>query len=91
MDLNISTPNGKRFEAMVLAVGENRLRAVVAGCNDTVELWRNYGQWSSDLGDVELEALASNHGIDMSRFCADFCSRERAAGSKFTEQTDGMV
>jgi hypothetical protein len=76
MHLIISTPNGTRLEALVLAVGENRLRVVVAGHNDTVELRRNYGQWSSDQGEVELEALIADHAIDISRLCTDFQENE---------------
>ena len=70
------TPNGTRLEALVLVVGENRLRAVIAGHNDTAELRRNYGQWSSDQGEVELEALIADHAIDISRLCTDFQENE---------------
>ena len=80
MHLIISKPGGKPLEALVLAVGENRLRAVVAGSTDVVELHRNYGQWSSDLGEVQVEAMIVNDRIDINLFRAEFCPEERAAG-----------
>jgi hypothetical protein len=80
MHLIISMPNGKRREAVVLAVGENRLRVVVAGHNDVVELRRNYGLWSCDLGEIEVEAMTADDRIDIIRLSADFCTEERAVG-----------
>jgi hypothetical protein len=77
MHLIIRKLNGKRLDALVLAVGENRLRAVVPGYKDVLELRRNYGLWSSDLGDLEVEAMTSLEGIDMNRVRAEFCPEER--------------
>lgn len=79
MHLIITKSNKKRVEALVLAVGENRLRAVVAGHNDVVELRRAYGQWTSDLGDVEIEAMTADNRIDLTNFHAELFPNERAA------------
>ena len=86
MHLIIRKLAGKRLDALVLAVGENRLRAVVPGHNDVLELRRNYGQWSCDLGDIEVEAFISQEGIDVIRFHAEFCPEERGFGSQFVEK-----
>src|SRR4030095_8749259 len=71
MHLIISKPGGKPLEALVLAVCENRPRALVAGHTDVVELHRNYGQWSSDLGEVQVEAIIVNDRIDINLFRAE--------------------
>ena len=80
MHLIISEPNSKPCEAMVLAVGENRLRLVVAGHTDVLELRRNHGKWSSDQGEIEVEAMCVDDGIDINRFHADLCPEERTVG-----------
>ena len=76
----ISMPNGKRREGVVLAVGKNRLRVIVTRHNDVVEMRRSYGVWSSDLGEIELEAMTADARINVIRLCADFCSAEQAVG-----------
>ena len=80
MHLIISMPDGRRREGVVLAVGENRLRAAIAGHNDVMELRRNYGVWSSDLGEIEVEAMTADDRTDVVRLAADFCPEERAVG-----------
>ena len=80
MHLIISAPNSKPCEALVLAVGENRLRVVMAGYTDVLELRRSYGNWSSDLGEVQVEAWTVDGRIDIDRFQAEFCPEERAVG-----------
>ncbi|HEY1337286.1 MAG TPA: hypothetical protein VGF59_07235 [Bryobacteraceae bacterium] len=79
MHLVFRTLKGARREALVLAVGENRLRIVVAGQRDAVELRRTYGHWTSDLGaTVQLEGIMAHDGIDLARFYADLFPREQA-------------
>ena len=80
MHLIIRMAGGKPLEALVLAVGENRLRAVIPGHADTLELRRNFGQWSSDLGDLEVEAMTIDGELDINRLRAEFCPEERAVG-----------
>ena len=79
MHLIITKFNKTRVEALVLAVGENRLRAVVAGHKDVVEFRRVYGQWASDLGEVEIEAMTADNRFDLTRFHADLFPNERGA------------
>ena len=78
----IRYPGGIIVEALVLAKGRNRMRVVVAGSSDTIELKRSGPQWfTATRQPVELDFLMSNaHPGD--RVCS---SRQacvaRAAGS----------
>jgi hypothetical protein len=81
MHLVIRELNGKRREALVLAVGANRLRVVIAGERETIELRRNFGDWCSDSGAiVQLEAIVADGRADLARFHTDLFPAERAVG-----------
>jgi hypothetical protein len=41
---------------------------------------RTYGLWSSDLGEIEVEAMTADARIDIVRLCADFSPTEQAVG-----------
>jgi len=57
MCLTMSYSDGRRIDAVVLAVSSDVMRMAVPGCDDTVELRRQQNQWLGEDGDpVELEA-----------------------------------
>ena len=57
----ISFPAGVIVEAVVLATGPNRLRAVAAGIADAIELQCSGSQWLTEKGEpVEFEFLMSD-------------------------------
>jgi hypothetical protein len=61
MYLLVRYPVGIILEAMVLAKGRNRLRIVVAGFPDTIELKRSGSQWfTASHQAVEFEFLLSD-------------------------------
>ena len=78
----IRYPGGIIVEALVLAKGRNRMRVVVAGSSDTIELKRSGPQWfAATRQPVELDFLMSNaHSGE--RVCSSRLARvARAAGS----------
>lgn len=57
----IGFSNAVMVEAFVFQTGKNRIRAVVAGLDDTLELRRLGSQWFSETGErVSFEFLASD-------------------------------
>lgn len=58
MTLFFHYPAGRRMEAVLLASSPNRMRIVVRGQSETVELRRREGQWYSEKGKrVEFDAM----------------------------------
>ena len=54
-------PDGRRVEAVVLAIGRHSIRAIPRDGADTLELSLQYGQWCDETGaPVEVESLLSD-------------------------------
>ena len=63
MLMNLLRDAGMREEAVLLATGDHRMRVVVRGRNDALELRFVKGQWMSEEGDaVDIESLISAAG-----------------------------
>jgi hypothetical protein len=64
MHMMVVYENGSRADAVVLAVGENRMRVVLRGSRDTVELRLLKEQWMTEEGDaIDIEALVAGERI----------------------------
>lgn len=64
--------SGRRREAILLAANAERMRVAVGGQSDTAELIRVEDSWFTEKGEaVELEALLSSPGVDVSVLCSD--------------------
>ena len=51
-------PTGRRVDGVLLATGQDRMRLAVRGRNETIELRREDGRWTSEDGvRVELESV----------------------------------
>ena len=58
MYLILCDSNGNRYEGMVLAGSENRLRVALRGDEDAVELTRHQNEWTLEGGgSVEIESI----------------------------------
>jgi len=81
MYLLMSYPAGITMEAVILAKGRNRMRIVVAGSPDTVELKRSGEAWMADGQPVELEFLMTmgSQSVPVS-VSARACEARTAAG-----------
>ena len=62
MTLFFHFPGGRRMEAVVLGSSPTRMRIVVRGQSETLEVRRQHGRWYSERGQrVEFDAiLAAN-------------------------------
>jgi hypothetical protein len=60
MYLLMSYPVGVTMEAVILAKGRNRMRVVVAGLPDTVELKRSGAAWMADGEPVQFDFLMAS-------------------------------
>jgi hypothetical protein len=50
--------NGLRVDAVLVAIGRNRMRVVLRGCKDASELRLLKDQWMSEEGDgVDIESI----------------------------------
>ena len=79
MHLTILDSTGGRHEAILLAAGTSRLRVVVSGARDTVDLKLVEGGWLCEDGEpVEFESIVA--GEDLSTFCSLVRPRTHAAG-----------
>lgn len=77
----IGLPGGFRSEAVLLAIGVNRMRLAIAGCLDTVDCQLVQNQWISENGDpIEVEALWPAESIDMATLAIELFPQRRAAG-----------
>lgn len=84
MKMIIRYENGDRVEAILLAADSQHMRVAVESQSDTTEFARVGDCWYGDRGEaVEIEALISIPGTDVSRFCAEVRPRTLAAGSSF--------
>ncbi len=51
---------GRRFESILLAAGERRMRIALRGGADAIEVTRSQNQWISDeIGPVEVESIVA--------------------------------
>lgn len=63
MWMNLLNDAGERTEAVLLATGDRRMRVVVRGRHDAMELRLIKDQWMSDNGDaIDIESLISAAG-----------------------------
>jgi hypothetical protein len=80
MYLTILDSIGGRHEALLLAVSASRMRVVVEGSRDTIELKEAYGQWFCEDGEpVEIVSIMAEQ--DFSSLCGEIHPRACAAGS----------
>jgi len=81
MYLLMSYPAGITLEAVILAKGRNRMRIVVAGLPDTVELKRSGEAWLAEGQPVEFEFLmAAGAESAAAPASARACETRTAAG-----------
>ena len=79
MHLTILDSTGGRHEGILLAASTSRMRVVVSGARDTVDLKLVEGGWLCEDGEpVELESIVA--GEDLSAFCSLVRPRTLAAG-----------
>lgn len=58
MHLTISFSDGRRAEAVVLAVSADRMRISIPGSDDATELRATQGAWFTETGEpVEIESM----------------------------------
>jgi hypothetical protein len=58
MYLILSDADGRRWECLLFAASENRMRVAVRGRGDTVELTRQQGRWTWENGaPVEVDSV----------------------------------
>jgi hypothetical protein len=80
MHLTISYFDGRRVEAIVLAVSADRMRISIPGCDDATELRMAGDFWISEAGEViEIESMVV--GADFSTFAADVRRVARSSAS----------
>ena len=69
MNLIICDSKQRRLEGVVLAAGQNRIRAAMRGVADVTELRREYSQWTLESGEpVNLELLLGDSQSDLLHF-----------------------
>jgi hypothetical protein len=79
MHLTILDSTGGRHEGILLAASTSRMRVVVSGARDTVDLKLVEGGWLCEDGEpVELESIVA--GEDLSAFCSLIRPKTFAAG-----------
>ncbi len=80
MHLTILDSTGGRHEAVLLAASATRMRVVIKGSRDTIELRASYREWFSEDGEfVEFESITS--GTDYVFFCRETWPLTYSAGS----------
>jgi hypothetical protein len=58
MLMTVLKANGERTEAVLLAIGDSRMRVVIRGLNNTTELRLIQDQWMSENGvAIDIESL----------------------------------
>jgi len=71
MLMTIRYQSGLRVEAIVLAANWERVRVAIDSQCDTIELHKVGACWHTEDGtEIEIEALISIAGCDVSGFCA---------------------
>jgi hypothetical protein len=74
MEIIIRHLDGRREEAVMLAVSVDRMRISSPGCEDTMELQFTQGTWTNENHEpLEIEALIS--GTDLSSLFAEIRPR----------------
>jgi hypothetical protein len=68
MFMIIRGSTGRRLEGSLPAIGGDRMRVAVPGCDDVLELRRSRREWAFEGGEpVKIEGMVS--GADLSGFC----------------------
>jgi hypothetical protein len=81
MRMIIQFENGEREEAIVLAVGQERMRISIGSSPDTEELCRIDGAWFLEgRGTIEIEALIPIPGTVFPEFRAKAMAAGQAYG-----------
>jgi hypothetical protein len=82
--MTIRYQSGLRVEAVVLAANRERMRVAIDSRCDTIELHKVGACWHTEDGtEIEIEALISITGSDVSGFCAATYARTNAVGHGF--------
>jgi hypothetical protein len=78
MHMIVKFQNGIRAEALLLAGGRDRMRLIVSGQADAIELSKADGYWYTEAGEpVEIEAITAVG--DCTEFCAEVQPRTMTA------------
>jgi hypothetical protein len=86
MRMMIRYENGLTVEGVLLAANNRQMRVAIESQKDTLELIRDDRSWRTESGDaVEIEALMTIPGTDVSHFCADLYPRVDVAGRAFRD------
>ncbi len=81
MHLTICDSTGHRSDGVLLAASAYRMRVMFPGDSDVRELSRTYDQWTLETGEqVELESIATDGSLDLSKFYPEVVSRGYGAG-----------
>ena len=84
MLMTIRYQSGLRVEAVVLAANRERMRVAIDSQGDTIELHKVGACWHTEDGtEIEIEALISIAGRDVSGFCAAVYPLTNAVGHGF--------
>ena len=81
MRIMIRYQDQRTVEAVLLAANQERMRIAIASQGDATELTLNSEYWLTDKSEqVEIEALITIDGLDVSHFCAEIYPRTMTAG-----------
>jgi len=83
MRMWIRYESGTKVEALLLAASRYRMRVVIAGERETIDLNRLGDSWYEDTAQIEIEALMPVAGCDCSTFCTEVYSQTMSAGRSF--------
>ena len=84
MRMWIRYESGTKVEALLLAASRYRMRVVVAGQRETIDLNRLGESWyAEDAQQIEIEALIPVAGCDCSTFCTEVYPQTMSAGRNF--------
>jgi hypothetical protein len=84
MRMWIQHESGTKVEALLLAASRYRMRVVVAGQRDTIDLNRLGDCWYAESGQaIEIEALIPVAGSDCAAFCTEVYPQTMSAGRNF--------
>jgi hypothetical protein len=89
MLLSLLNVTGERTEAVLLAIGDSRMRVVIRGLNDTAELRFIKDQWIFENGvPVDIESLIAIPATNWERPAIDF-NRALDSGKPLRTMTAG--
>ncbi len=78
----LSYPKDRQIEGILLAAGPDRMRVVIRGVNETIELRRTHGEWRDSLErPVEVAAWVTDGGPAAAEFASQLGLRVSCAGS----------